>query len=43
MEMYWVVPKCCVGKDHESVVNDFIILFEDLINDFPALGKLILQ
>ena len=43
MELYWVVPKCCIGADTASVVNDSIILFEDLISDFPALGKLILQ
>ena len=42
MELYWVVPKCCIGADTASVVNDSIILFEDLISDFPALGKLIL-
>jgi hypothetical protein len=43
MELYWVVPKRCIGGDIASVVNDSIILFEDLISDFPALGKLILQ
>ncbi|KAJ2986999.1 hypothetical protein HDV02_006406, partial [Globomyces sp. JEL0801] len=43
MELYWVVPKRCIGADTASVVNDSIILFEDLISDFPALGKLILQ
>lgn len=43
MELYWVVPKCCVGTNNASVVNDSIILFEDLISDFPALGKLALQ
>ncbi|KAK5666554.1 hypothetical protein QVD99_006629 [Batrachochytrium dendrobatidis] len=40
MELYWVVPKRCIGTDTASVVNDSIILFEDLISDFPALGKL---
>ena len=43
MELYWVVPKRCIGADTASVVNDSIILFDDLISDFPALGKLILQ
>jgi len=43
MELYWVVPKGCIGADTASVVNDSIILFEDLISDFPALGKLRLQ
>ncbi|KAK6093399.1 hypothetical protein MT418_006025 [Batrachochytrium dendrobatidis] len=40
MELYWVVPKRCIGTDTASVVDDSIILFEDLISDFPALGKL---
>jgi hypothetical protein len=43
MELYWVVPKSCIGVDSASVVNDSIILFEDLISDFPALAKLTLQ
>ena len=43
MELYWVVPECCVGTNTDSVENDSIILFEDLISDFPALGKLRLQ
>jgi hypothetical protein len=43
MELYWVVPKCCVGTNTASVVNDSIILFEDLVSNFPALGKLVLQ
>ena len=42
MELYWVIPKCCARKNTESVVNDCIILFEDLVSDFPALGKLVL-
>jgi hypothetical protein len=43
MELYWVIPKQCIGKDTASVMNDSIILFEDLISDFLALGKLCLQ
>lgn len=43
MELYWVVPKSCVGKNTKSVANDSIILFDDLISDFPALGKVSLQ
>ena len=43
MELYWVVPKCCVGKKTDSVVNDSIILFDDLVSYFPALGKLVLR
>ena len=47
MELYWVVPKCCIGNDTLSLKlshkADFIIVFEDLISDFPALGKLVLQ
>ena len=42
MELYWVVPKSCIGNP-KSVEKDYIILFEDLISDFPALGKLVLQ
>jgi hypothetical protein len=43
MELYWVIPKQCIGKDAASVGNDSIILFEDLSTNFPALGKLCLQ
>jgi hypothetical protein len=43
MELYWVIPKCCVGSNTESVVNDSVILFDELVSDFPALGKLVLQ
>ena len=43
MELYWVAPKRCVGKDTGPVWDDSIILFEDLSNDFPALGILFLN
>jgi hypothetical protein len=43
MELYWVVPKCCIGANTSSFLNDSIILFEELISDFPALGKLNLK
>jgi len=43
MELYWIIPKCCVGTNTKSIVNDIIILFEDLVCDFPALGKLFFQ
>ena len=43
MELYWIVPKCCVGKNIQSVEKDYIILFEELVSDFPALGKLALR
>jgi hypothetical protein len=42
MELYWVAPKYCVGKETGPVCDDSIILFEDLASDFPALGKLLL-
>ena len=43
MELYWVIPKCCLGTNTESIVNDSIILFEELVSDFPSLAKLRLQ
>ena len=39
MELYWVIPKCCVGTNTESDLNDSIIFFDELVSDFPALGK----
>lgn len=45
MEFYWVVPKSCIGNVSKppSVANDLIVFFEDLISDFPELGKLVLE
>ena len=43
MELYWIVPRCCGGEGNGSVANDFIILFEELISDFPVLDKLVRQ
>jgi hypothetical protein len=43
MELYWIVPKRCIGADFESVKEDYVVFFEDLANDFPALLKLVLQ
>jgi hypothetical protein len=43
MELYWVAPKCCTGTNTSLAVNDSIIFFDDLIPDFPALRKLVLQ
>lgn len=38
MELYWVIPKSCIGSNAASV-QDSIILFEDMVSDFPALSK----
>ena len=43
MELYWVVPERCIGTDFDSVKEDYIVYFEDLANEFPALPKLVLQ
>jgi hypothetical protein len=41
MEVYWIIPKSCVGKPKNF--DDRVILLEDLWCDFPALQKLLLQ
>ena len=28
MELYWVIPKCCVGSDIQSVLNEHQILLK---------------
>ena len=43
MELYWIVPKRCIGTDFDSVKEDYVVYFEDLANEFPALLKLVLQ
>jgi hypothetical protein len=41
MEVYWIIPKSCVGQPKDC--KDRVILLEDLWGDFPALQKLSLQ
>ena len=43
MELYWIVPRRCAGRNLKRNVDECIIFFEDLVKDFPALGKLELQ
>jgi hypothetical protein len=41
MELFWVVPERCIGANPSSVAGDYIILFEDLLKDFPALRNIV--
>ena len=43
MEMYWIVPKRCIGTNLDDVNDDYIIYFEELAKDFPVLLKLVLE
>ena len=40
MELYWIMR---VGANVKTVQGDFVILFEDLESDFPALKHLVLE
>ncbi|KAI3659465.1 hypothetical protein MP638_004527 [Amoeboaphelidium occidentale] len=42
MDLYWIIPKECVGTN-TTAVTDYVIKLEDLHNDFTALSKLVLQ
>ena len=43
MELYWIVPRICAGGNYKRVTDDYIIFFEDLAKDCPALGKLVVK
>ena len=40
LDIYWVIPKSCVGKPKNF--EERLVLLEDLLVDFPALNKLTL-
>jgi hypothetical protein len=41
MDVFWVIPKKCVGTSTASAVGNYVIYLEDLQSDFPALRKLV--
>ncbi|KAJ3308025.1 hypothetical protein HDV04_001944 [Boothiomyces sp. JEL0838] len=42
IELYWIIPECCVGNNTKDM-NDYVIILEDLHNDFPSLKTLFLK
>jgi hypothetical protein len=42
MELYWIIPRSCVGTN-TAEVKDYVILLDELHDTFPALRKLDLQ
>ena len=43
MELYWIVPKSCAEGNHEKVWNGYIVYFEDLAKEFPAVSRIALR
>ncbi|KAI3658488.1 hypothetical protein MP638_001914 [Amoeboaphelidium occidentale] len=42
MELYWIVPRSCVGTN-TAEVKDYVVLLDELHDTFPALRNLDLQ